>query len=100
MDKHDLSDPVISLEYARPINGVLQTGLTVTVTVTNASTNATLLAATAMPEIASGAGIYKYVWTHGLTQDTQVLVTYSVGGTRKVQEFIQFTTATTGGGAV
>lgn len=79
MDIYSFSS-IIPLSFTRVRAGVLVTGLTVTVTVKNAATGASLLASTSVPEALAGSGIYTYNWTHGLSQDTECLVTFSVGG--------------------
>lgn len=77
MDIYNLND-VIPLGFSRVRNNVLISGLTVTVTVKNAQTGASLLSSTSVPELGV-TGIYNYDWTHGLTATTQCLVTFTVG---------------------
>ena len=79
MEYYTLID-IIPLSFSRVKNNALVSGLTVTVTVKNGKTGATLLAATSCPEITSGAGIYTYNWTHGLIEPTECLVEFSVNG--------------------
>lgn len=89
----------IPLSFSRVRAGGTVTGLTVTVSVQNVKTGATLLASTAVPEVGSATGIYTYNWTHGITVDTQCLVTFLVGGSKYV-EFILITNDGNGGRAV
>lgn len=88
MDVYSEQD-VIPLSFSRYRNGALVSGLTVNVTVTDAATGSVLLGSTSVPEVAS-SGIYTYNWTHGLTADTECLVTYTVG-TVLYQEFFLIT---------
>jgi hypothetical protein len=97
MDYYSLNDAV-PLSYAREINHQTVTGLTVTVSVVNTRTNASLLATTSLPETATGSGVYFMNWTHGLTQDTQCTVTYTVNG-QKYLEFIFISETVPGGQA-
>lgn len=95
MDIYSLTDS-IPLSFSRIRNNALITGLTVTVVVTNAKTNAVLLASTSCPEIAVGAGIYTFNWSHGQNSDTECLVSFTVG-TQKFNEFILITNDAVGG---
>lgn len=95
MDIYSLTDQ-IPVSYSRARNNALVTGLTVTAVITNAKTGVTLLASTSLPEVSVGAGIYTYNWTHGLTQDTECLITYTVG-TSKIMEFILISNDAAGG---
>jgi hypothetical protein len=79
MDIYSSLTQTIPLSFSRIRANALVTGLTVTVVVKNAASNATLLASTSVPEVAVGAGIYTYNWTHGLTQDTECMIVYTVG---------------------
>lgn len=97
MDIYSLTD-TIPLSFSRVRNSALVTGLTVTVVVTNATTNAVLLASTSMPEVAVGAGVYTYSWVHGVRQDTICLVTYTIG-TSKYYEQILISNDAAGGRA-
>ena len=96
MDVYSLTD-TIPLSFSRIRNSALVSGLTVTVTVVNVKTNATLLASTLMPEV-STSGIYVYNWTHGQAQDTECLIKYSVG-TNNYYEQIFITNDAVGGDA-
>jgi hypothetical protein len=97
MDIYNLNDTV-PLSYSRIRNWQKVSGLTVTVAVTNTKTNATLLASRALPETATGSGEYFYSWTHGLVQDTQCTVTYTVNG-QNYLEYIFISGSTAGGRA-
>jgi hypothetical protein len=68
----------IPLCYTRIRNGAVVTGLTVTVTVQNALTGATLLASTALTEVTPG--LYSYNWVAGITTQTECIATYSTSG--------------------
>lgn len=85
----------IPFSYSREINGTLVSGLTVSVTVTNAKTGATLLATTAMPEVGT-TGNYTYNWTHGITTPTECLVTYSITGKPNRHQYILISNGGTG----
>jgi hypothetical protein len=78
-DNQNVRD-AIPLSFVRIRNGSKVTGLTVTVTVVNVKTGATILASTNVPEVGAGSGLYSYTWTHGQTQETDCLVTYTVAG--------------------
>lgn len=84
-DIYSQSD-VIPLSYQRLFGGTLITGLTVSVMVFNKRTNATLLPTTACTESPSGSGLYLYMWTHGLTQDTICQVVYTVSGKKYLED--------------
>jgi len=86
---------VIPLSFSRVRAGSVISGLSVTVDVKNAKTGAVLLSSTSAPEVGS-TGIYTYNWTHGLTQDTECLVTYTVDGSKYV-EYILISASGTGG---
>lgn len=93
MDIYNLNDTV-PLSYSRVRNGQTVSGLTVTATVVNSKTNATLLPSVALPETAANSGVYFYNWTHGLLQDTECTVTYTVSGQRYLEKiFISQTSA-------
>jgi hypothetical protein len=82
---------VVPLSYTKVVANAPVSGLSVTVKVVNAVTNATLLSSTPAPEVATGAGVYTYNWTSGLTADTLCQVTYTVGSTTVYKEFIYIT---------
>lgn len=82
------STNAVPLSYSRVVNYAVVSGLAPKVVVQNASTNATLLASTTMPESASGSGVYTYVWTPSVGVDTPCVVTYTVGS----QVFKEFLT--------
>lgn len=86
MDVYTNMDTV-PLSFSQNRNSVLTTGLTVTVTVTNAQTGVSLLSSTSVPEVNAPSGIYTYMWVHGLTVDTECIVTYTQG-TQKYIEYI------------
>ncbi len=67
----------IPLAFRKILNGAPVTGLTVTVTVFNAQTNAVLLSSTSVPEVASG--VYIYVWS-GVTSFTNCRISFSESG--------------------
>lgn len=74
-------------------DGSFDTGRQVYVRAVNVRTGAELLAPTLMTETAQ-AGLYTYLWTHGLTVKTDVAVLYSVGAALardSVAEHILFT---------
>ncbi len=95
MDVYNFVD-FVPLSFSRNTGSSLVSGLTVSVTVKNAKTNASLLSSTSVPEISSGAGIYTYNWAHGLTTDTECLVTFTVGSSI-FTEFILITNDGFGG---
>ena len=68
----------IPLTFARVRNNARVSGLTVSVTVLNSSTGATLLASTSLPE-AGSSGLYHFMWTHGIFAPTECLAVYTVG---------------------
>lgn len=68
----------IPLYFQRVRNGVPVTGLTVTVSVSNAATGASLLALTSLTEVTPG--LYSYVWTPGISTQTECISTYTTGG--------------------
>lgn len=68
----------IPLYFQRVRNGVPVTGLSVTVSVANASTGVSLLASTTLTEVTPG--LYSYVWVPGISVQTECVVTYSTGG--------------------
>lgn len=59
-------------------DGSFDTGRQVYVRAVNVRTGAQLLAPTLAPETLQ-AGLYTYLWTHGITQKTDVAVLFSVG---------------------
>jgi len=95
MDIYNLTDTIL-LSFSQIRSNAKVTGLTVTVTVTNAKTNAVLLASTNAPEISTGAGVYTYNWSHGLKFDTECLITYTAGALNYF-EYIFVSTDLTGG---
>lgn len=79
MTKYELSvDTIIPLSILlMKADASLEAGLSVFVKVINASTGATVLASTAMTEIATGH--YRYNWTHGLNAKTSLMAVYNIG---------------------
>jgi hypothetical protein len=77
-------DP-IPLSFVRIRNGVLTTGLTVTVKVLNVLTGSTILAITTMTEITPG--VYSYNWVHSITSFTECVAVYVAGGLSYVENF-------------
>jgi hypothetical protein len=71
----------IPLAFTLNVNGVPQTGLTVTVQVLNAANDGVLLALTNCVETIPGSCNYKYNWVHGLIDETDCLAQFFVGGT-------------------
>lgn len=74
-----VNEDTIPLSFSRVRAGTIVSGLTVTVVVKNAATGATLLSSHSVPEVLAGSGIYSYSWAHGLSADTECLVTFTVG---------------------
>lgn len=87
MDVYSLLDKV-PLSFNRVRANAVVTGLTVTVVVKNAQTGATLLASTSVPEQGGATGIYTYLWTHGLTDQTECIATYTVGSSIYTEFFL------------
>jgi hypothetical protein len=85
MNNYSLFEPV-PLSFSRVgVTGSVS-GLTVTATVVNAVTGATLLSATTLPEIGT-TGVYNFSWVHSLKEQTECAVTYTVGS-KTYREFI------------
>lgn len=68
----------IPLNFSRIKNGAAVTGLSVTVTVQNVVTGATLLASTALVEVSPG--LYSYNWVTGISTQTECVTTFTTGG--------------------
>lgn len=76
----------ITLSFRYILAGIPQTGQTVTATVVNALTGATLLSQTPLNEVV--AGQYTYSWSSGLTQFTNCRATYTILG-KQVDDYFQ-----------
>ena len=87
MTVYNLLDQV-PLTFQRIVGGAIATGLTVTVVVKNAVTGSTLLSSTSCTEAIAGSGIYTYNWSHGLSQPTTCVATYTVGGKNYSESFL------------
>ncbi len=82
------STDTIPLFYIQMRNGAPVTGLTVSVSVVNALTGATLLASTNLPEVIVGSGLYAYAWSNtGVTVETECVATYAVAGYQYKENF-------------
>ena len=77
----------IPLSFMRVRNNTPVTGLTVTVVVKNASTGATLLSSTTIPEVGTGSGNYTYNWTHGVSSIIECVATYTTGSSVYTEYF-------------